>query len=266
MFERALRSKLLRSALCLLLLAPGVARAQTEEPPQLKRFGSSLERLKWDAVQKRVVEAAPARAKKGGGGDEEDEVVHVETSLVVCDVLVLDAKGRAVSGLTREEFRITEDGKPQEVGMFSLGDNANVPRSIVLVIDYSASMRPFMEKSIEAAKTLVDKLAPRDRMAIVTDDVELLAVFTRDKRLFKEKLEWLKQKATSKEQRDFMRYGRSRQYSALMATLREMFDDEDTRPVVIFQTDGKRRRVQIEVRGHPEYTVWGRKSYYAPGS
>ncbi|MFL6335936.1 MAG: hypothetical protein ACJ754_21725 [Pyrinomonadaceae bacterium] len=29
--------------------------------------------------------------------------------------------------------------------------------------------------------------------------------------------------------------------------------------------DGSRRRVSIEVRDHPEYTVWGRKSYYAPG-
>ena len=28
--------------------------------------------------------------------------------------------------------------------------------------------------------------------------------------------------------------------------------------------DGKRRALKIEVRGHPEYTVWGRKSYYAP--
>ena len=32
------------------------------------------------------------------------------------------------------------------------------------------------------------------------------------------------------------------------------------------ERDGKRRRVQVEVRGHPEYTVWGRKSYYAPGT
>jgi hypothetical protein len=29
--------------------------------------------------------------------------------------------------------------------------------------------------------------------------------------------------------------------------------------------DGGRRRVSIEVRGHPEYAVWGRKSYFAPG-
>ena len=243
MSERATRSKLLRSALCLLLLAPWAARAQqtqgqAEEPPQLKRFGSSLERLRWDAEQKRAVEVKSARAEAGAGGVEEDEIVRVETSLVVCDVLVLDAKGKAVLGLTREDFLITEDGKPQEVGTFALGDSANVPRSIVLIIDYSGSMRPFIENSIEAAKTLVDKLAPRDRMALVTDDVELLADFTRDKALLKERLEGLKQKATLKEGSYLRRFGRSQQYSALMATLRELFDAEDTRPVVIFQTDG----------------------------
>ena len=29
--------------------------------------------------------------------------------------------------------------------------------------------------------------------------------------------------------------------------------------------DGTRRRVKVVVRNHPEYTVWGRKSYVAPG-
>jgi hypothetical protein len=243
MSERVARAKLLRSALCLLLLAPGAARAQTqsqpEEPPRLKRdFGSSLRRLRWDAERKRAVEVTPARAEGGEGGAEEDEVVRVETSLVVCDVLVLDPKGRAVSGLKREDFLVTEDGRAQEVGTFALGDGAKVPRSIVLVIDYSGSMRPFIGNSIEAAKTLVDKLAPRDRMALVTDDVELLVDFTRDKALLKETLEELKQRATAKSGPSFRRFGLSRQYSALMATLRELFDAEDTRPVVIFQTDG----------------------------
>jgi hypothetical protein len=27
--------------------------------------------------------------------------------------------------------------------------------------------------------------------------------------------------------------------------------------------DGKRRKVSVEVRGHPEYLVWGQKSYFA---
>jgi hypothetical protein len=28
--------------------------------------------------------------------------------------------------------------------------------------------------------------------------------------------------------------------------------------------DGKLRKAHFEVRNHPEYVVWGRKSYYAP--
>ncbi|MFL6335584.1 MAG: VWA domain-containing protein [Pyrinomonadaceae bacterium] len=238
MSERGSRSKLLKSALCLLLLAPGAARAQTqgqpaEAPPRLKRdFGSSLKRLKWDAEEKKAVEVAPKGARRGEEGDEEEEVVRVETSLVVCDVLVLDPKGHVIRGLAREDFLITEDNQPQEVGMFSLGDSANVPRSIALIIDYSGSMRPFIENSVAAAKTLVDQLNPRDRMAIVTDDVELLVNFTRDKALLKKKLDGLERKALDG------KLGRSLQYSALMATLREMFDEEDTRPIIIFQTDG----------------------------
>lgn len=241
--ERAPRSKLLKSALCLLLLlAPGAARAQTAQgqtagPPRLKReFGSSLKQLKWDAEQKRAVEVRRENSERGEG-DEGDEVVRVETSLVVCDVLVLDKQGKAVSGLKREDFVITEDGKPQEVGAFALGDSANVPRSIVLVIDYSGSMRPFLDNSVEAAETLVSQLGPRDRLAVVTDDVELLADFTGDKTLLKEKLEELRRRADGSAN-SRRRYGRSRQYSALMATLRELFDAEDTRPIVIFQTDG----------------------------
>lgn len=50
----------------------------------------------------------------------------------------------------------------------------NVPRTIVLIIDYSGSQLPFIKNSVAAAKVLVDKLGPKDLMAIVTDDVELL--------------------------------------------------------------------------------------------
>jgi VWFA-related protein len=241
MFEHTSRSTLLKSALCLLLVAPWAARAQAQgqsgRRPQLKReFGSSLERLKWDEAQRRAVEAAPERSK-GVGGEEEDEVVRVETSLVVCDVLVLDPKGKAVTGLRREDFRVTEDGRPQEVGMFSPGDSSDVPRSIVLVIDYSGSMAPFLSNSVDAAETLVSQLGPRDRLALVTDDVELLADFTNDRALLTQKLEELRRRAGGSEVMP-RRWGRSRQYSALMATLRELFAGEDTRPIVILQTDG----------------------------
>jgi VWFA-related protein len=223
------------------------ARAQSaaRERPRLKDFGNSLDRLKWDEKRRASVETKARKGKEQPPGQKDDEeVVRVETNLVVCDVLVLDAKGFAVRGLAREDFVVTEDGRPQEVGTFSLGDDARVPRTIVLVIDYSGSQLPFIRMSVEAAKTLVDRLGPRDLMAVVTDDVELLADFTADKERLKKRLDVLAERAS--QGKGFLseafgrsrRLGRSAQFSALMATLKESFDEEDARPVVIFQTDG----------------------------
>ena len=217
-----------------------VAQSPPPEKPKLKDFGSSVRKLKWDPKLNATVETNPAegRARRS----EEDDVVRIETSLVVCDVSVLDQQGHAVQGLTPADFVVTEDGKPQPVGSFSLGDNSNIPRSIVLLIDYSPSQLPFINTSIAAAKTLVDKLGPLDRMAIVTDDVELLLDFTPDKRKLKDNLELLRKRATAKPNLLGLggkrRFGLSAQYSAFMATLKEAFNDEDQRPIIIFQTDG----------------------------
>src|SRR6185369_8924799 len=115
----------------------------------------------------------------------QEDTVRVETSLVVNDVLVLDIKGQPVNGLTAKDFEVTEDGTPQQVGMLSLGNNATVPRSIVLIIDYGCSQLPFLKASVAAAKTLIEKLKSSDHIAIVTDDVDLLIGFTNDKKKLK---------------------------------------------------------------------------------
>jgi len=218
------------------------APAQNKERPKLKDFGSSLKHIKWDEEKQAAVETK--RKSTASPGAEDIDVVKVETSLVSNDVLVLDARGNFVTGLTEKDFVINEDGAAQTVGLFSLGDSTNVPRSMVLIIDYSGSQFPFIKTSVTAAKMLVDKLAPSDSMAIVTDDVELIQDFTRDKQKLKSKLDSLLKRVNpdepmgSFENMRFKHFGRSKQYSALLATLREAFNDEDQRPIVIFQTDG----------------------------
>jgi len=71
----------------------------------------------------------------------------------------------------------------------------------------------------------------------------MLIDFTNDKRELKKKLDSLV--ARSKGSDGFFgiggtrrRFGNSAQYSALMATLKEAFNNEDQRPIIIFQTDG----------------------------
>jgi VWFA-related protein len=201
-----------------------------QEKPKLKHFGSSLDRLRWDPEKQTMVEMVVPRERRSPAADV--DVIRVQTDLVVFDVQVRDRKGRVVSGLNRDDFNVTENGGPQSIGHFSLGNDLSVSRSIVLIIDYSGSMRNYLDQSIDAAKVLISKLGPLDNMAIVTDDVELITDFTRDREKLTKALESLRERAKSR------KYGRSFQFTALMATARELFDEEDIRPIVIFQTDG----------------------------
>jgi VWFA-related protein len=198
------------------------------ERPKLKNFGSSLDRLEWDDKKQAAVETK----RRATPGSTDDDVIRVETDLVVCDVQVRDKRGKTVIGLTKDDFIITEDNQPQQIQHFSLGNDLTVGRSIVLLIDYSDSMSPFIETSVKAAKMLVDQLGPKDIMAIVTDDVKLLVDFTRDKVKLKEGLDHLRHRVK------WGQVGLSRQFSALLATARELFTNEDLRRIIIFQTDG----------------------------
>ena len=232
-----------RSALIALLVAllcqSTFAQSPPREKPKLKDFGSSLKKLKWDPEKNQAVK----KVQTGAGGTSDDDVIRIETSLVVCDVLVTDKQGRPQRNLKATDFAVSEDGVPQQVGLFSLGESANIARSIVLIIDYSRSQFPYIADSIEAAKILVDKLGPHDQMAIVTDDIELLVGFTSDKRDLKHALDSLIERTRGSKGvfgigKKRPQFGRSSQFSSLMATLNEAFDDEDQSPVIVFQTDG----------------------------
>jgi len=218
------------------LFTSAFAQSPPREKPKLKDFGASLRKLKWDAQKNETVATQQPTSN-------DDDVIRIETSLVTSDVLVTDKQGRPIRDLKATDFVVTEDGAPQQIGHFVLGDNANLSRSIVLVIDYSRSQFPYISDSIAAASVLVDKLGPYDRMAIVTDDIELLVDFTNDKRELKKGLESLIQRNNGT--KGFLgvggkrpRFGYSAQFSALMATLNEAFDEEDQNRVIVFQTDG----------------------------
>jgi VWFA-related protein len=222
--------------LTLCLFTVSFSQTPPREKPRLKDFGSSLKKLKWDPEKNET-------ALNQQASSNDDDVIRIETSLVTSDVLVTDRQGRPVRNLKATDFAVSEDGVPQQVGHFVLGDSVNLSRSIVLVIDYSRSQFPYISDSIAAASVLVDKLGPNDRMAIVTDDVELLVDFTGDKRELKRGLDSLLER--NRGTKGFLgvggkrpRFGHSAQFSALMATLNEAFDDEDQHPVVVFQTDG----------------------------
>jgi VWFA-related protein len=157
--------------------------------------------------------------------------IRVDTQLVLSDVLVQDKNGVPVPGLRSSDFEISENGNIQSIDVFAYGDSA-IPRSIILVIDHSLSQWNHIDRSVAAAKVLVDSLRPTDRMAIVSDDIVLISDFISDKATLKELLESLRLKCGAGQ------FGKSHQYSALFAALNERITRNGTRNIVIFQTDG----------------------------
>jgi Ca-activated chloride channel family protein len=79
-------------------------------------------------------------------------VISTDVELVILDVSVKDVKGRFISGLAAENFRIYEDKKPQQIKYFS---RSEIPVTIGLVIDNSGSMRGKRPAVITAALVLL---------------------------------------------------------------------------------------------------------------
>lgn len=215
---------IISSVLCLGLISNinTFPQSNSQEKPKKRELGWSLE--KFEKKEK-------TESKETNQNDQDDETIRVSTDLVVSDVLVVNEKGNPVINLTQSDFTVEEDAMPQKIELFSFGANAALPRSVVLIFFNVHYSRYDIANSLRAAKSLVDKLAPQDKMAIVTCDLKLRLNFTTDKNLLKKTLNNLLNERPEPQ-------SVSRDYGTLMAVLSEMFDEKDVRPIVIFQTLG----------------------------
>ena len=95
--------------------------------------------------------------------DQTDDVVSLETNLVVLNVTVTDAKDRYVAGLKMGDFSIFEDSAPQHIASFSFEE---MPFAAVVLFDTSASMEPKMSLARAACARFVNGIRDRDSVAI----------------------------------------------------------------------------------------------------
>src|SRR5262245_65103127 len=65
-----------------------------------------------------------------------NDIISVNTSEVLLPVTVRDSTGKFIDGLTRNDFRVFEDGTPQPLSDISL---RQVPVDVVLMVDASSS-------------------------------------------------------------------------------------------------------------------------------
>jgi VWFA-related protein len=100
---------------------------------------------------------------------EEVEVLRVTSNLVIVPVAVTDTKGQSVTGLKLTDFRLAEEGRPQELAQ--IGDPEQVPLDIALLIDVSGSTNSRFDFEKEAAARFFKQvLRPDDRATIFMID------------------------------------------------------------------------------------------------
>jgi Ca-activated chloride channel family protein len=156
---------------------------------------------------------------------DEGDVISVSTSEVMLPVTVRDHEGRLVTQLTRDDFRVFEDGREQPLSDLAL---RRVPVDVVLMVDASSSAAANLEDFQRAVEGFVSKLSPEDRVSLIKfdDRVELLQDWTRSRVQLRRSLRRVSPGV-------FTRFN-----DALLLAAREQLAQAGGRHAVIVLTDG----------------------------
>jgi VWFA-related protein len=85
------------------------------------------------------------------------------TRTVAVYATVSDAQGRLIPDLSRDDFTIDDNGKPQTLTLFA---NDIQPITLVMLLDRSGSMKPNFAIEQQAAEAFVDAMLPADKARI----------------------------------------------------------------------------------------------------
>lgn len=101
-------------------------------------------------------------------------VFKAGTDLVTLTATVVDRDGRPVAKLRKEDFRILDDGKPQDISFFQVGEE--LPLTLVIAIDTSGSMVDKIDDVGDAVEHLLRRAKPEDEVFLLrfSDEAELL--------------------------------------------------------------------------------------------
>ena len=100
-------------------------------------------------------------------GQREDEVITVDSSIVVLNAAITDVAGKPVSGIKQNQFKVFEDGKEQTISFFQAEET---PFAAVILIDTSGSMEERVSMARSAAIKFLDGLRSEDNSSIYTFD------------------------------------------------------------------------------------------------
>jgi Ca-activated chloride channel family protein len=115
-----------------------------------------------------------------GAAPSQQPIFRGTSEAVRVFVTVTDGDGRLVSNLTREQFEVRDEGRPQPITLF---DNSPQPIRLLVMLDVSGSMEGNLPLLRAAADQLFARLQPGDSARVGTfgRDVTIGDSFTRDR-------------------------------------------------------------------------------------
>ncbi|HEY2380279.1 MAG TPA: VWA domain-containing protein [Terriglobia bacterium] len=180
--------------------------------------------------KKPPVTAAPKAAPRQAapGSSEDDQTISVNVDLVNILFTVADRKGKFVTNLKKEDFKVFEDLKAQSITNFS--SESELPLTIALLVDTSGSIRDKLKFEEDAAIEFFYSTLQRgkDKALLISFDsgVDLLQDFTDDP----EKL--------ANEIHKIRAGGGTSLYDAVYLAVNKKLAGQTGRRVVILITDG----------------------------
>lgn len=132
-----------------------------------------------------------AQEKEGDKG--QDKPFSADVSVVNVLTTVRDKKGAIVRDLTKDDFSIEEDSRPQTIRYFA--KESNLPLTLGLVVDTSGSMRRVIDQERSASYKFLDQVLREDKdqafLIHFDAEVELLQDLTGSRKLLQSALNQL---------------------------------------------------------------------------
>jgi len=200
---------------------PGSTGSETKAKPRKKSGdGTPVEEPKQEKI--------PSKFSRKEGDVVADGLptFKSDVSTVNVDVAVLDKNGRFIPNIPKGNFRVVEDGVPQNIGGFNMGE---APMTVCLVIEFSNLYQQYWSQgwleTLQASYGFLETLKPEDYVAVVAYDLrsEILSDFSTDKRKAYEAMQRLRIAAFSE----------SNLYDALTDTADRMSTIEGRKAIVV---------------------------------
>jgi Ca-activated chloride channel family protein len=210
-------------------LAAPPASAQTKRLPRERVLERGIELERDPATGE--LEARPSASPAETAAPSSVPTIRARVELVQVGCAVIAPAGTRVRGLTRDDFRVLEDGVEQQIATF---DSVATPASIALLLDDSPSIYRQLGETREAAGSLARSLGPEDEVAVAAfaDQTHLLLPFSRDRALLAGALASPTLKVVANSSQSFI-------YQAVYLTAHELFRGRAGRKAIVLLTDGQ---------------------------